>query len=86
MLGFAFFRLHQYYFTFASIGLMTILNGLFLNWEEFSGGALGMKNIPPFEFFGFTAATEQQKYYVIFIVAATASIAVIALFHSPLGR
>lgn len=86
VLGFAFFRLHQYYFTFASIGLMTILNGLFLNWEEFSGGALGMKNIPPFEFFGFTAATEQQKYYVIFIVAAIASIAVIALFHSSLGR
>ena len=39
VLGFAFFRLKQYYFTFASIGLMTILNGVFMNWEAFSGGA-----------------------------------------------
>ena len=30
ILGFAFFRLKQYYFTFATIGLMTIFNGLFL--------------------------------------------------------
>ena len=61
VLGFAFFRLKQYYFTFASIGLMTILNGVFMNWEPFSGGAVGMKNIPTFTFFGWQATTEAEQ-------------------------
>lgn len=86
LLGFAFFRLKQYYFTFASIGLMTILNGIFINWEPFSGGALGMKGIPTFSFFGWSANTEQSKFYIIFLVCAAATGLVVLLFRSPLGR
>lgn len=86
ILGFAFFRLKQYYFTFASIGLMTILNVLFMNWTEFSGGAVGMKEIPTFHILGWEASSEQTKLYVVFVVSLIATFLVIALFHSSLGR
>ena len=85
VLGFAFFRLKQYYFTFASIGLMTILNGVFMNWEPFSGGAVGMKNIPAFSLFGWQATTEQSKFYIILAVCAVATV-LIGLLQVPEGR
>ncbi|MCI9486813.1 MAG: branched-chain amino acid ABC transporter permease [Lachnospiraceae bacterium] len=86
VLGFAFFRLRQYYFTFASIGLMTILNGLFMNWTPVTGGALGISDIPPFRIFGFTADGEIAKFFVIFIVCLLVNVVIRVLFHSPLGR
>lgn len=63
ILGFAFFRLKQYYFTFASVGLMTILNGLFMNWVPVTGGALGISDIPVFSIAGFAANTENRKFF-----------------------
>ena len=86
ILGFAFFRLRAYYFTFASIGLMTILNGVFVNWEAFSGGAVGMKGIPTFELFGWSATTEQSKFYIILVVCVVATVLIQLLFRSSLGR
>lgn len=86
ILGFAFFRLRQYYFTFATIGLMTILNGLFMNWKEFTGGAMGISNIPVFSIFGFSAETEIGKYIMILPVCVVASLLMKVLFHSSLGR
>ncbi len=86
VLGFAFFRLRAYYFTFASIGLMTILNGVFINWEAFSGGAVGMKGIPPFELFGWTSKTEQSNFYIIFAVCVVSTLLIELLFRSSLGR
>lgn len=86
VLGFAFFRLKQYYFTFASIGLMTILNVLFMNWTAFSGGAVGMKEIPTFQLFGLAASSEQTKLYVVFAVSLVATLLVLVLFNSSLGR
>ena len=86
ILGFAFFRLRQYYFTFATIGLMTILNGLFMNWTPVTGGALGISDIPPFQLFGFTADNETAKFFIIFLVCLIVNVIIKVLFHSPLGR
>lgn len=86
ILGFAFFRLKQYYFTFASIGLMTILNGLFMNWVPVTGGALGISDIPPFSIFGFTADNETSKFFIILIVCLVVNVLIKILFHSSLGR
>ena len=64
LLGFAFFRLVEYYFTFASVGLMTILNGLFMNWTSLPGRAIA--NVPPFSIGNFVVKTEKANYYFIF--------------------
>lgn len=86
VLGFAFFRLRQYYFTFASVGLMTILNGLFMNWEKVTGGAMGFKDIKGFSIFGYVMNTETSKFFLIFIVCIVASILMWVLSKSALGR
>lgn len=86
VLGFAFFRLKQYYFTFASIGLMTILNGLFMNWVPVTGGALGISDIPPFSFLGLTVDNETEKFFLILLFCVFVNIFIKVLFHSPLGR
>ena len=45
-----------------------------------------MKGIPTFSFFGWSANTEQSKFYIIFLVCAAATGLVVLLFRSPLGR
>lgn len=86
LLGFAFFRLKEYYFTFATIGLMTILNSLFTNWNEVTGGAIGMKDIPEFSAFGVTFSNDTQYLYLYFAISAVAFILVKVLNNSSLGR
>lgn len=86
LLGFFFFRLRKYYFTFASVGLMTILNGLFMNWEPVTGGAMGYRDVAVFSLFGFTADTEISKFFVIFLVCIAAGLIMRLLSRSSLGR
>jgi len=86
VLGFAFFRLRHYYFTFASVGLMTILNGLFMNWTPFTGGALGISNVPSFSLGSFVVNTEEANYFFIFLIFVIAYLLIKKLYHSPLGR
>lgn len=86
VLGFAFFRLRQFYFTFASVGLMTILNGLFMNWKQFTGGALGVSDIPSFSVGGIVIKTEPSNYYFILIICIIAFAFMKVLFNSALGR
>ena len=86
VLGFAFFRLKQYYFTFATIGLMTIFNGLFMNWKEVTGGALGISGIPPFAIFSFEFSNETSKFFRIIFCAFVVTFLMKILFNSSLGR
>ncbi|HSK68752.1 MAG TPA: branched-chain amino acid ABC transporter permease [Candidatus Limnocylindria bacterium] len=86
VLGFSFFRLRRYYFTFASVGLMTILNGLFMNWEPVTGGAMGYRDIATFSLLGFRANTEIAKFYVILLVCVAAGALMNVLSKSALGR
>lgn len=86
ILGFAFFRLRMYYFTFASVGLMTILNGLFMNWTEVTGGALGILNVPSFSIGGLVINTEMGNFYLILLVCVIAFILIKMLYDSALGR
>lgn len=86
LLGFAFFRLREYYFTFATIGLMTILNSLFTNWNEATGGAIGMKDIPDFGAFGMVFTNDRQYLYLYFGIAAIVFLLMKVLFNSALGR
>ena len=86
VLGLVLFRLRKYYFTFSTIGVMMILFGLFQNWTPVTGGAMGMSDIPRFSFFGHSLQAEGSYFYLIFIMALLASVAVMLLFRSALGR
>ena len=84
--GLCLFPPAEYYFTFASVGLMTILNGLFMNWTSFTGGALGIANVPPFSIGNFVVKTEKANYYFIFLICVIAYILIKRLYNSALGR
>ncbi len=86
LLGFFFFRLRKYYFTFASVGLMTILNGLFMNWEPVTGGAMGYRDVAVFSLLGFSADTEISKFFIILLVCVAAGLLMRRLSGSSLGR
>lgn len=86
LVGLPLFRLRRYYFTFSTVGVMMILNGLFLNWTPVTGGAMGMSNIPSFSLFGWSISTEMGNYFFILVVAVVVMIIVWALHNSALGR
>ncbi|MHB1314715.1 MAG: branched-chain amino acid ABC transporter permease [Christensenellales bacterium] len=86
ILGFAFFRLRQYYFTFSTIGLMVIMNGLFMNWTEVSGGGMGFSDIPSFSIGGFVLASEEANFFMILLFCIIATILIYIVSKSALGR
>lgn len=86
VVGLPLFRLRRYYFTFSTVGVMMILNGLFLNWTPVTGGAMGMSNIPSFSLFGLTVNTEIGNFFFIFTIAVVVTAFVWLLHNSPLGR
>lgn len=86
ILGFALFRLREYYFTFATIGLMTILNSLFTNWQPVTGGAIGLKGIPKYSIFGIVFNTDIMYYFFYLALCVAAYFLIRLLYQSPLGR
>lgn len=86
ILGFALFRLKEYYFTFSTIGVMTILNGLFTNWTEITGGTTGISNIPELSFFGKEIKSDEAYFYVYIVIAIIIYFVVKWLIKTPLGR
>lgn len=86
IIGFALFRLKRFYFSFSTIALMTILNGIFANWVKGTGGSMGMGNLVQFSIFGYVFNTEIKYFYLIIGFSIVATIIIWKLFRSPLGR
>lgn len=86
VIGLPLFRLRRYYFTFSTVGVMMILNSLFLNWTPVTGGAMGVANIPSFKLFGISVSTEIGNFFFIFLFVVLITIATKFLYHSALGR
>ena len=86
LVGLPLFRLKRYYFTFSTVGVMMILNSLFLNWTPVTGGAMGMANVPPFSIGGLVMKTEGNNFYLILVISAAVSAVIWVLYRSALGR
>lgn len=86
VIGLPLFRLRRYYFTFSTVGVMMILNSLFLNWTPVTGGAMGVADIPSFHIMGLEVATETENYFFIFLFVVIVTAVAWVLYHSSLGR
>ena len=86
ILGFPLFRLRMFYFTFATIGVLTILTSLFTNWTPVTGGVLGIKDIPEFSIFGIVWSGNAMYFYLYFVLSLIAYIGVRLVYNSRLGR
>jgi branched-chain amino acid transport system permease protein len=86
LLGLALFRLVGHYFGFSTIGVVMILNGIFQNWKEVTGGADGIPDIPALGIGPWEFLSEISNFYLILVVAVVISFITWKLQHSALGR
>ncbi len=85
VVGYAALRLRGHYLAMATLAFGGIVFGL-INELEFIGGPLGMLRIPPMSFGGLKIVSASDKYLVIWGVTAVATLGVISLLHSRVGR
>ncbi len=79
-------RLKGAYLAMATLGIVEIVQVVALNWTGFTGGALGLSNIPPAQVFGITLNSETSYFYFVAIVAVIVYLGVNRLLDSELGR
>lgn len=85
LVGYAALRLRGHYLAMATLAFAGIVFGL-INEIEIIGGPLGLLRIPPMSIGGYKILSPNDKYLVIWSVAAVATLSIISLLHSRVGR
>lgn len=86
LIGTIFVRLRKSYFTFATIGLVQIVNSILLNYKPFSGGPDGLSGIPKLVLFGTQIRSNIQWFYILLGVVVLCTWFVTHIQHTSLGR
>jgi len=79
-------RLRGHYLAMATVGVAEIVRLVLVNWEPVTGGALGVKNVPPASFGPLLIRTELSFYYLILAWALLALLGAWQLQRSTFGR
>jgi branched-chain amino acid transport system permease protein len=86
VVGRAVLNLKGYYLAMATLGLGAVVNALLIGGDQITGGASGLRDIPPFDLFGIVFEKRLHYYYLVWAIV----LAVVALCHaiaaSPYGR
>lgn len=85
MLGYPSLRLKGVYLSITTIGFSEIVR-MFLNNSKFSGGAIGVTNIPPFSFFGIQLDSPNRILLLLSVVSALLAIIAWRITNSRYGR
>ncbi|MCX7614574.1 MAG: branched-chain amino acid ABC transporter permease [Clostridiales bacterium] len=85
-LGIPCLRLRGDYLTLCSIGFAEIVRLVALHWDKLTGGALGVKNIPAVNLFGFVFKNNMQYYFLFLIVMVIVYIFINRIISSQTGR
>lgn len=85
-LGYPSLRLEGVYLSLTTIAFGEVVRLLVNNMTNFTGGAQGVRNIPPYSIFGYEIVSKTQNYY--FILAFVIVFAVISyrIMNSKWGR
>lgn len=78
-------KLKGYYLTIVTMGFCEIIRLIELNWMDFTGGSLGIMNIPSFSFFGFEFKSYRSIYIIALILVILITIVIRNLVHSSFG-
>lgn len=74
------------YYALASLGLGAIIYSVFLNWQNLTGGPLGIPGIPRPTLFGFTFSTDFSFLILALVFLALAYLACRWIVNSSFGR
>jgi branched-chain amino acid transport system permease protein len=86
IIGWSVLALRGYYLAMATLGLSVIVYSLIVGLQSLTGGASGLRDIPPFSLFGF--ALDEYVYYYYFVWAVVCFVvgSSILLVNSSFGR
>jgi len=78
-------RLKGIYLGIATLAFGFIVEEVFARWERVTGGNAG-KHLKPPDLFGWTLDSGESFYYLCFVIAVLATLAILNLLRSPTGR
>lgn len=85
-LGYPSFRLEGVYLSLTTIAFGEAVRQLANNMTDFTGGAQGVRNIPPFSLFGLEISSKIQNYYFILAFVILFALITHRIMHSKWGR
>lgn len=86
VLGLPALRLEGNYLAIATLGFGVAFQHVFMEWESFTGGFSGLRNIPPAHLFGITFQSRLNMYYLILVFIVIAIIVSRNILSSRTGR
>ena len=86
IIGYPTLRARGDYLAIMTLAFGEIVRIVSINWTEFTGGAVGIRNIPPLNFTGASVVPPKMTYYIILAVVIVLVVALASLIASPVGR
>jgi branched-chain amino acid transport system permease protein len=86
LLGRPTLRLEGIYLALATLGFNLIVWLVLLNWNSFTNGPLGIKDIPAPNLFGWQVNTRVEYYYFMLVLASCVVFTIARLANSRFGR
>lgn len=80
------FNLRGIYLSIVTMGFAEVIRLIALNWNDFTGGALGIKGIPTPKFFGISLGSTNSFYYICLAIAALSIFCIHRILNSRVGR
>ncbi len=80
------FRLRSQYMAIATLGVGEIVNQVILNWDDVTGGALGLSRIPPPALLGAEIVAPRDVYWATLVLLALGGLLVWRVTSAHLGR
>jgi len=74
------------YLTLITIGFNEICRLIFLNWQDVTGGAMGLRRVPAPSLFGYTFDTNVKYFYLALALLVLCYAAIQRIIKSKLGR
>jgi branched-chain amino acid transport system permease protein len=78
--------LKEYYLAMATLALNEIVVTLITGMQSLTGGASGLRDIPPFSLFGFSFASHVTYYYFVWSMVVLVFLISTAVVRSSFGR
>jgi len=86
LIGIPILKLKGHFLALATLGFNVIVYILISGLSDYTGGALGLNNIPALQLFGLSLSDPLNFYYFIWTVAALVIIFSTNIVRSPIGR
>lgn len=86
LLGRPTLRLEGIYLALATLGFNLIVWLVLLNWNDFTNGPLGIKDIPKPNILGWVVNSRSEYYYFMLILVSLVVFTIARLAHSRFGR